>query len=269
MTNVPCVGVTSSCAIFGIWKSISAGIRKVSGRAEVAGTGCWALLGVELDDQLLLDGRVDLDTLGEAQDLAGEIVVVGKQPARDRRREVGRIANDRLGAGVRADVHEVVRADVERGDVHAPAVDVEVAVADELARLGARGCEAEAVDDVVEPRLEHSEQVLARDARLAAGLVVVVGELLLEHAVVALGLLLLAQLQQVLALLDAAAPVLARRVGAALDAALLGQAALALEEQLHALAAALLALGVGGTGHALPPRPAAACAGGSRCGPAG
>ena len=35
----------------------------------------------------------------------------------------------------------------------------------------------------------------------------------------------------------------AGRVGAALDAALVGQAALALQEQLHALAAALLALG--------------------------
>jgi hypothetical protein len=38
---------------------------------------------------------------------------------------------------------------------------------------------------------------------------------------------------------------IARRIGAALDAALVGQAALALEEQLLALAAALLALGRG------------------------
>jgi len=37
--------------------------------------------------------------------------------------------------------------------------------------------------------------------------------------------------------------VLARRVAAALDRALLGEAALAFEEELHALAAALLALG--------------------------
>jgi hypothetical protein len=36
--------------------------------------------------------------------------------------------------------------------------------------------------------------------------------------------------------------VLSRRIAAALDGALLGQAALALEEQLHPLAAALLAL---------------------------
>ena len=46
----------------------------------------------------------------------------------------------------------------------APAVDVEVAVPDELARLRARRGEAEAVDDVVEARLEHPQQVLAGDA---------------------------------------------------------------------------------------------------------
>jgi hypothetical protein len=39
--------------------------------------------------------------------------------------------------------------------------------------------------------------------------------------------------------------VLARRVGAALDAALVGEAALALEEELLPLAAALLALRTG------------------------
>src|SRR5262249_3526048 len=46
-----------------------------------------------------------------------------------------------------------------------------------------------------------------------------------------------------------AAAVLAGRVGAALDAALVGEAALALEEELLALAPALLALGGGVAGH--------------------
>jgi hypothetical protein len=43
--------------------------------------------------------------------------------------------------------------------------------------------------------------------------------------------------------------VLARWIAAALDRALLGQAALALEEELHALAAALLALRRSVAGH--------------------
>src|SRR5581483_2041419 len=126
-------------------------------------------------------------------------------------------------------------------DVHPAAVDVEVAVAHELARLRAGGGEAEAVDDVVEPRLEHPQQLLAGDTGALGRLLVVRAELLLEQAVVPARLLLLAQLEQVLALLDAAAAVLARRVGAALDGALLRQAALALEEELDALPPALLA----------------------------
>src|SRR6266487_2949504 len=114
--------------------------------------------------------------------------------------------------------------------------------ADELARLRARRREAEPVDDVVETRLQHAQEVLARHSRALCRLRVVGAELLFEEAVVAPRLLLLAQLQEVLGLLDAAAAVLARRIRAALDRALLRQAALALEEELHALAAALLAL---------------------------
>ena len=116
-------------------------------------------------------------------------------------------------------------------------------VPDQLAGLRARAGEAEPVDDVVEPRLEHAQEVLAGVAGPAARLLVVVAELLLEQAVRAARLLLLAQLQQVLALLDAAAAVLTRRIRAALDRALLGQAALALEEELEAFAAADAALG--------------------------
>ena len=113
---------------------------------------------------------------------------------------------------------DVVGPDAEARDVDPAAVDEEVAVPDELPRLGARAREAEPVDDVVEPRLEHPQEVLARRAGAARRLLVRVAELLLEQPVVAARLLLLAQLQQVLALLDAAAAVLTRRIRAALDA---------------------------------------------------
>jgi hypothetical protein len=119
---------------------------------------------------------------------------------------------------------------------------VEVPVPDELTCLCTRRGEAEAVHDVVETSLEHPQQLLARDARAARGLLVVAAELLLEEPVVAARLLLLAQLQQVLALLDAAAAVLTRRIRATLDRALLGETPLALQEQLHALAATDAAL---------------------------
>src|SRR4029078_853929 len=120
-------------------------------------------------------------------------------------------------------------------------------------------------DDVVEPRLEHAQEVLARRAGAPRGLLVRVAELLLEQPVVAARLLLLAPPEQVLALLDAAAAVLARRIRAALDRALLRQAAFALEEELHPLAAADTALRSQIAGHL---RPSASCAAGRRCAPA-
>jgi hypothetical protein len=67
-------------------------------------------------------------------------------------------------------------------------------------------------------------------------------ELALEQLIVAARLLLLAQLQQVFRLLDAPAPMLARRVCPTFYGALVREAPLAFEEQLEALAAALLAL---------------------------
>src|SRR5581483_2088572 len=182
--------------------------------------------------------------------LAGESVVIGLEPGRHRSRQVGRVAHDLLGGAALLQGDDVVGTNLVAGDVDAAAVDQEMAVADELARLRARGGEAEAVDDVVDPRLEHAQEVVARDALAALGRFLVVGaELLLEQAVVPARLLLLAQLQQVLGLLDPAAAVLSRRIRAALDRALLGQAALALEEELHALAAAELAGGTAIPGH--------------------
>jgi hypothetical protein len=118
-----------------------------------------------------------------------------------------------------------------------------MAVAHELPGLRARCGEAQAVDDVVEARLEEPQQLLARDAGAAGRLLVVVAELFLEQAVVPARLLLLAQLEQLLALLDAAATVLTRRIRATLDRALLGETALALQEELQAFAAAHAALG--------------------------
>ena len=77
--------------------------------------------------------------------------------------------------------------------------------------------EAGAVDDVVQPRLEDLQQVVTGLALATHCLLVVATELLLQHAVAVLGLLLLLQLQEVLALLDARAAVLAGRVRTTLE----------------------------------------------------
>src|SRR6266536_2982347 len=139
------------------------------------------------------------------------------------------------------DLDDVVLAELVRRNRHALAVHGDVAVSDELAGLVAAGGEVGAVHDVVEPQLEQLEQGLARDAAAPVGFLVHVPELTFEEPVDPAGLLLLSQLEQILALPDAAAPVLARRVRLALDRALHRVALRSFEEQLHALAPAELA----------------------------
>src|SRR5581483_430530 len=104
--------------------------------------------------------------------------------------------------------------------------------------------------DVVEARLQHTEEVLAGDPLLPGRLLVEPAELLLEHPVDPAGLLLLPQLDHVLALPDTAAAVLPGRVGAALDGALHRVALGALQEELHLLPAAEPADRAGVTSHA-------------------
>ena len=144
----------------------------------------------------------------------------------------------------------------------------------------------------VETALEEREQVLARHAPHALGLLEREAELALEDAVEALDLLLLTELDAVPEDLGAALAVLAGRKVAALDGALVGEAAVPREEQLHSFAPAQPANRFAITSHGksglrrfrhlssvlLPGpesrarftdvsalRPAGACAGGSRC----
>ena len=119
----------------------------------------------------------------------------------------------------------------------------------ELAGLTARGREAQAHEDVVQPRLQHLQEVLARDAGLTGGLLVVVAELLLEHAVVAAAFCFSRSCTRYSDCFWRPRPWSPGRVRATLDAALVREAALALEEELLSLAAALLALGSGIASH--------------------
>ena len=174
---------------------------------------------------------------------------------------------EQLALAVRhAHLDLVADLDAIGGDVRRDAVHGEVAVGDHLARRRPRRGEPEAEDDVVEALLERTEQCLAGDAGVMRRLDEVVAELLLEHAVDAADLLLLAKLEAVVAHLAAADAMLPGRRRAPLERALLGVAAAALEEELQPFAAAEPADGVGVTGHDLSVlRRGAAWAGGIRC----
>src|SRR5437773_6639526 len=130
-----------------------------------------------------------------------------------------------------------------------------MAVRHHLAPLAARGREAEPMYDVVEPELEESQEVLAGDALLGLGPLEVLAELALQHAVDPLGLLLLAQLHAERGRLAAVQPVLTRGIVAPLDRALVGEAASALQEELHAFASAQPALRVAIPRHGRPLHP--------------
>src|SRR5262249_29101785 len=155
----------------------------------------------------------------------------------------------------------------------------DMAVAHELARLVAARREPRAEHRVVEAQLEQPQQVLAGDAGLLVRLLVRELELLFEQTVDTTALLLLTQLEQVLAFAHAAAAVLAGRVRTALDRTAHRLALRALQEQLHALAPAQPAHGPRVTRHYMAPslrhprrrcigtmlRPSAASVGGNRC----
>src|SRR5262245_29478051 len=120
------------------------------------------------------------------------------------------------------------------------------------------------MDDVVEAQLEQPQEVLAGHALLALRPLEVFAELRLQHAVDALGLLLLTQLNAVGRELAAVQTVLSGRIVPALDRALVGEAARALEKQLLTLASAQPALRVVVSRHGCPLTPGAASAGGTR-----
>src|SRR5512142_1817497 len=199
-----------------------------------------ALLRVELDDELLLDGHGDVFARRRRLDRALEPTLVQLEPGRHA------AAVDRLER--LADAHHLARPLLEldlvpgpaqvAGDVHLAAVHLEVAVADQLARLVAGVGEAQAEDHVVEPQLQRLEQVLAGLALGGGGVLVGVAEAGLEHAVHPLHLLLLAELDPVLGELGSPLAVLAGRIRAALDGALVGVAPIALQIHLEVLAAA-------------------------------
>src|SRR4051812_38606640 len=112
-------------------------------------------------------------------------------------------------------------------------------MSNELPCLWSRCRQTEAIDDVVEAPFEELQQRLAGNAAGPLGGLEVAPELIFQHTVNTLDLLLLAQLQSVAGELRLAGfAMLSGREITLLDRALLGVAALPFEEQLHRLAAA-------------------------------
>src|ERR1035441_7675031 len=205
------------------------------------------LLRVQLDDELLV--QLDLHqilALRQALDATLQTFPVHIDPIRRRRvrRGVAGGQNGGIGLAAFADRNHVAHFDHRRWDVALAAVDIDVAVAHDLAGLGAAGAETHAEDDAVQAALQVLHQVLAGDTLLQRCLLEGDTELAFQHAVHTAHFLFLAKLQAVADnLLGAVLAVLPGNKVALFDGAFLAVAALALEVEFHALTPALPADG--------------------------
>src|SRR5690606_19445813 len=109
--------------------------------------------------------------------------------------------------------------------------------------------ESEPMDHVVEPVLEEGHQCIPRIAGRPLRLGKIAAELLLQHAVIVLHLLLLAQMDTVVGHLAATRWLHTGGGVTPLEGAFRRVAACSLEEQLHAVATAKAANGSGIPGH--------------------
>src|SRR3569832_341037 len=177
---------------------------------------------VELDDQvrLHLRGVGDVGELRRAQELGRHLVVIDRDVVR--RVALGRLVgfeHQRHFLGLGRQLDRILVAHLEGSDGDAAAVDLHMAVADELARGERRRRELGAVDDGVEAALEQADHVLTGVALAARGFLVILAELTLRDvAVVTFELLLGLKLRAVVGeLLGATLAVLAGAVGALVD----------------------------------------------------
>ena len=128
-----------------------------------------------------------------------------------------------------------------RRNVDLLAVDGEVTVVDQLTSLAAGVGQTQTEHNVVQTAFQDCQQVFACLAGTADGHLEVAAELALQNAIESLGLLLFTELLAILGALAAALAVLAGSECTIVHCALVGVAAVALQEELLALSAALAA----------------------------
>jgi len=171
------------------------------------------LLGVQVDDELLVDAFGNVGTEGDIQELAAESLCVELQPgvlgstcysSRDNLKVLAPLAYGDDVTGLYGSGRNVANCTVE----------CDVTMADELACCRPGGSDAETVHHVVETALKEEDEVLTLLAAHTGSLVVCVVELTLENTVHIFDFLLLLQLDAVLFALLAlcSESVLSRRI---------------------------------------------------------
>ena len=214
---------------------------------------------------MLLDGHVDVLAGGHGDNSTLQGVLVTLQPLGDV--DHGRILSSQTlesygRAAALLDLDHIAHAHQVGGDVDLVAIDSEMGVVHQLTGLTAGHGEAQTVHHVVQTALHQAQQVLAGLAGHGGSLLIVSMELLLQDAVDELDLLLLVELDGVLALLLshlAAGVALGLLLGVTHDGRRNTQRLATLGDRLHILSHDLLIL-------LLPITRDDAWGGGIRCG---
>ncbi len=185
----------------------------------------------------------NLFAVGQLLERAGKFLLVDLDPRRepDLGLDLQRRLDAQLLLRLLAHGDHIARLALVRGDGHLFAVHRDRLVADQLARLVARRCEAHAIHHVVEPAFQQLQQRRTGRAGPARSLDVVVAELSFKYPVHAAQLLLLAQLHAVVGQTTAALALDAARRHFEL-ALRLERLHAALQEQVRSFAARQLAL---------------------------
>src|SRR6266568_8915585 len=212
-----------------------------------------ALSRIQLDHQTFVDRGRQIGTRWKRLEPAFHFLCIDLDPLREAARfgSSDCALDAKLLLRLRGDFDGVARPHLVGRHVDALAVYEDGVMAHDLPRLGAARTKPHAVRDGIQARLQQLQQTLAGHAFAARGLRIRLAELALKEPVYAAQLLLLPQLLAEIGHAAAAfLSVLSRRIAAALDRALVGEAFLALEEELLPLATALAALGIEISGHA-------------------
>src|SRR5690606_30015699 len=207
------------------------------------------LLGVELDDQVLVDVGVQITPCGQALEDTFLLGSVHFQPfcLAALGCQVQRAIDAQLVLGLLANGNHITRGNQVGRNVHGLAVDTDGLVGNQLTSFGTRGAKTHTVYNVIQTTLEQLQQVLTGSALQTGSFLVVVAELTFEDAVDTTNFLLLAQLSAVLGETTATLTMHARRT---LQLALgIKSAYAALEEQISAFATRQLTFGTNISSH--------------------
>ena len=143
------------------------------------------LSSVEFDDLLLLEELWEVFSLGQSDDLSVHSLNVSLDVRRNRSAFVVIVASD-ISAGFSvSDFDDIADLELEGRNVYDLSVDQDVAVANHLSGLENRLCVAKSPDCGGESELKESKEVERGVAAHSLSLLKRVGELLLEHVVVA------------------------------------------------------------------------------------